>query len=222
MTPSQANVLIVGDESTRTDSYAESLGAEYTVRTATSAADALAVLDDAPVDVVLLDERLPDPPIETVLDAVESGDVDCRVTLISAGDPDTDALGLGYDLRVEEPVTDAETLRSAVATLCRRDDYDDKMRRYFELASERGALEAEKSSDDLADSEAYVELLSELDALRDEVETAMTRLDNADYRADFRDRRESRPTASAASEPEPKIETPGAETSGRRSEVERE
>lgn len=220
MTANQASVLVVGDEPPPTDSYAEWLDAEYAVRAATSAADALAVLDDAPVDVVLLDGRLPDPSSETVLDAVEERGVDCRVALLAADDPDTDAPGRGYDLRVEGPVTDAERLRAAVATLCRRDDYDDKMRRYFALASERGTLEAEKSREDLDDSVTYRELVGELDALRDEVETTMTRLDNADYRADFRDRRESRPAGSTA--PKSERETPDAEASEPRSETERE
>ena len=246
MPRSQVNVLIVEDETLLADSYAEWLDAEYAVRTAYTGEGALAALDDAPPDVVLLDRRLPDLSGEAVLDAVEERDIDCRVALVSAVEPDLDVLELGYDLYVEKPVTDAETLRSAVETLCRRDEYDEQMRRYFELASKWGTLEAKKSPGELEDSEAYRGLLDELDALSEEVEAAMTRLDDDDFRADFRARRKAwlaspdapesdgeadTPTADAGTsgaetpsgDPEPPSpETPGADAVGRRTGSERE
>ena len=239
MTTSQVNVLIVEGETALADSYAEWLDAEYAVRTAYSGGDAVAALDDA-VDVVLLDRRLPDLSGEAVLDAIQSRGVDCRVALISAGELDFDALELGYDLYVEKPVTDAETLRSAVEALRRRDDYDDTMRRYFALASKRGALEAKKSRGELDGDETYRELLDELDALREEVESAMVGLDNDDYRADFRGRRKAwlAPSGGEAVDaegtPDESAETPGgpdaptgtgtpsAEASGQKPEAERE
>ena len=53
------NVLIVGDETLLADSYAEWLDAEYAVPTAYAGEGALAALDDAPLDMVLLDRPLP-------------------------------------------------------------------------------------------------------------------------------------------------------------------
>ncbi len=228
MTASQANVLIVEDETAVADNYAEWLDAEYAVRTADTVESALAALDES-VDVVLLDRRLADLSGEAVLDAVEDRGLDCRVALLSAVEPDSDVFELGYDLHVETPVTDAETLRSAVETLRRRDDYDDKMRRYFALASERGTLEAEYGPAELDGDETYRELLGELDALREDVEAAMGHLDNDDFRADFLNRRgawvprddagtEAGTGTGTGTEPE----TASAEASGRKPEAERE
>ena len=243
MTASQVNVLIVEDEAALADSYAEWLDEEYAVRTAYSGESAVAALDEA-VDVVLLDRRLPDLSGEAVLDVIEERELDCRVALVSAVEPDFDVLELGYDLYVEKPVTDAETLRSAVETLCRRDDYDAEMRRYFELASKRGTLEAKKSQSELEGSAAYRAVLDQLDALQVEVESTMSRLDNDDYRADFHDRREAWLTspddattdADAETEaetpegtssadtlgPDAGTGTPSPETPGRKRETERE
>ena len=247
MARSHVNVLVVEDERHLADSHAEWLDAEYAVRTAYTGESAVAALDDAPPDVLVLDRHLPDLSGKAVLDAVEERGIDCQVALLSAVEPDLDVLELRYDLYVEKPVTDAETLRSAVETLRRRHEYDVLMRRYFDLASERGMLEARKSPGELADSEAHRELLSELDALSGEVETAMTQLDNDDFRADFHDRcetwlapSESRGSGGGAADvdvgatrtpgteapsgdPEPpSTEASGTDTVGRRTEAERE
>jgi DNA-binding response OmpR family regulator len=200
MTGRETSVLIVEDESALADSYAAWLEDEHSVRTAYTGEEAVAALDEETADVVLLDRRLPDLSGEAVLDAIDRRGHACRVVLVSAVEPDFDVIELGYDLYVEKPVTDAETLRSAVETLRRRDAYDARLRRYFSLASKQATLEATKTRAELRGNEKYQRLRSELESAAENLDDVMTRLDNEDFRVEFsRDR--SAPGSGDAAQP---------------------
>ena len=222
MTDREVSVLIVEGEPVLADSYAAWLEDGYRVRTAYTGEEAFAALDEEAADVVLLDRRLPDLSGEEVLNDIQRRGLDCRVALVSAVEPDFDVTEVGYDVYVEKPVTDAETLRSAVETLGRRDAYDARIRRYFSLASKRATLEATKTLAELRGNETYQHLRTELESAADDLDDAMTRLDNEDFRVEFRRDRSSAERRGPENGSVEAVSSEGAESAGEMPEADYE
>ena len=158
-------VLVVDDEPDVTEAYAVWLGDRYEVRTATSGAAALEAVDEA-VDVVLLDRRMPGLSGDEVLERLDERDLDPRVAMVTAVDPDFDILEMPFDDYLTKPVT-REELTDTVDRLAAVTEYDDRSRRLFALAQKRAALETGKTGTELADSEKYAELTDRISRLRE-------------------------------------------------------
>lgn len=181
---SDGTVLIIEDEPAITDAYARWLDGKYAVRTARTGSEALEELN-GDVDIVLLDRRLPDIAGEDLLSEIRSRNMDCRVAIISTVEPDFDILELGFDLYLEKPITEPETLQEAVATLINRSQFDTKMQEFLSLASKKATLEAKKSVTELSESDEYEELLERVQDLRSELRDVTVELDDEDLRVSF-------------------------------------
>jgi DNA-binding response OmpR family regulator len=176
-------VLVVDDEAGITDLYAEWLSDSYEVRTAYNGTEALEEVDDA-VDVVLLDRRMPDMSGDEVLAEIRDRDLDCRVAMVTAVDPDFDILEMGFDTYVVKPTTDEE-LHETVETLVERASYDDAIQEYFSLSARRAALEANKGHAELESSKEYAELSARLEELEGSLDDSFTDLGDEGFRAAF-------------------------------------
>ncbi|MGM0605190.1 MAG: response regulator [Halobacteriota archaeon] len=182
-------VLIVEDDESIADLYRQFLDATYAVETVHTASDAIDRLtdEDRPaIDGVLLDRRLPDGPGADVLEEIREEALDCRVAMVTGVEPDFDIVDMGFDLYVVKPV-DRQELLDAVETLLVRAEYDGLLQRAAALASTRALLESQKSRTELATSEEYAELLSDIDALDSELIEMAEGLTAEDYRVMFRD-----------------------------------
>jgi DNA-binding response OmpR family regulator len=168
------SVLVVDDEEGLADLFTAILEKEYDVRTANSGPDALEIVDDA-VDVVLLDRRMPDVSGDEVLAELRERGFDCQVAMLTAVQPDTDIVDMAVDDYLIKPV-DRNDLFGVVETLVRRSTYDDHSQRYFSLASKKAALELADNDD----TEEYEELVGEMTALRDEMETTLDEISAED------------------------------------------
>jgi DNA-binding response OmpR family regulator len=146
-------VLVVDDNRAIANTYTAFLSDEYTVLTAYNGREALDKLDPE-VDVVLLDRRMPEVSGDAVLEEIESRQLDCRVVMLTAVDPDFDVVDLPFDAYVTKPVDRAE-VRGVVEEMVARSSYDDEFRRFLALVSTKTTLEREKSSAELAASEEY-------------------------------------------------------------------
>ncbi|WP_338727546.1 response regulator [Haladaptatus sp. DJG-WS-42] len=160
-------VLIVEDEPDIAEMYDIWLGNDYDSRFAANGAQALSHLDET-VDVVLLDRRMPGMSGDEVLAEIRSRDVDCRVAMVSAVDPDVDIIEMGLDAYVVKPPT-KDGLRDTIASLIERAPLDADVQEYYSLAARRNALEINNSRDELAELEAYQNLLSKLESHRERV-----------------------------------------------------
>ncbi|MFC3476680.1 HalX domain-containing protein [Halobacterium litoreum] len=189
-----ATVLVVEDERELADLFADWLDATYDVRTAYSAADALAELDDE-VDVVLLDRRLPESSGDDVLETVREEGYDCQVAMVTAVDPDFDLLELGIDAYVVKPVDRAE-LTGLVSRLLARSLYSDEVQAYFSLAAKRATLETSKTAEELRDDDRYQELCEDIEARRESLDQLVADLDESDFLAVFEDLSEDEPAES--------------------------
>lgn len=164
-------VAIVEDEPAVAESYELWLNDRYEIRRAHDGAEALDVIDDA-VDVVLLDRMMPEYSGEEVLQEIRTRGIDCRVAMVSAVEPDFDVVEMGFDAYITKPPERAELLET-VETLVDRGSVDDEFQEYHSLMARRGALEAEKSEAELADSDEYRELLDRIDAKQEAVDDGL-------------------------------------------------
>lgn len=180
-------VLIVDDDVALTEVYAAWLEDHYPVETATTGEEALESLESH-IAVVLLDRRMPGLPGEAVLEAVREQGIDCRVAMVSGVRPDTDIVDLGFDDYLVKPVT-GDDLRELVGQLLERQSYDDRIQRYFSLASKRAALETEV--DRAARTGHLEEAIQTIDRRLESVQAEMSKVVDSfgvdDLRVAFRD-----------------------------------
>jgi DNA-binding response OmpR family regulator len=178
MTTDQPLVLVVEDEPDLADLYATWLDDDYDVRVAYGGREALDALDDA-VDVVLLDRRMPDLSGDEVLVALRERDIDCRVAMVTAVEPDFDIIEMGFDDYLVKPVS-RDALVSTVSNLLLRTEYDEGVQELFSLASKKAVLESEKGPTSLQENDEYRELDDRLDGLRDDLDRKLDELDDED------------------------------------------
>ncbi len=178
MTTDQPLVLVVEDEPDLADLYATWLKDEYRVRVAYGGREALDALDDE-ISVVLLDRRMPDLSGDEVLVALRERDIECRVAMVTAVEPDFDIIEMGFDDYLVKPVS-KDALKSTVSNLLLRTEYDEGVQDLFSLASKKALLESEKGPSSLEESDEYQELTERLEELRDEMDRTLTELDDRD------------------------------------------
>ena len=168
---SGAKMLVVEDEDGVADLFVTVLSREYDVDRATSGGEALAMLDES-YNVVLLDRRMPDISGEETIEAIELRDVDCRIAMITAIEPDFDVIDMGFDDYLVKPV-DSTALLETAERLLALEEYEDT---YQELSSKlvkRNILEVEKPRHELEDTEEFLQLnerIAELERNLDEME----------------------------------------------------
>lgn len=180
-----ADVLVVEDEPDLADLYAAWLKDDYAVRTAYSGEEAIDYLDDS-LDVVFLDRRMPGVSGDTVLETIRERGCDCRVSMVTAVEPDFDIVKMGFDDYLVKPAT-KEDLIETVERLITRSNYNDKLDEYASLVSKKTALTMEKSPSELESSEEYQELENRIEQLKEHVDPMVKEFDQEDVAAVLRD-----------------------------------
>jgi CheY-like chemotaxis protein len=130
---------VVDDDEDVADTYALWLDGEYDVAVAYSGEEAIEAVDDA-VDVVLLDRRMPEVPGDEVLSHIRASGIDCRVSMLTAVEPDSDLVELPFDEYLVKPVTRDDVVE-AVEDLLLRDSLEDDAQEYLAMQSAAEALE---------------------------------------------------------------------------------
>jgi len=169
-------VLVVDDNRAIANTYTAFLSDEYTVRTAYDGKEALDELDPS-VDVVLLDRRMPEVSGDKVLEEIESRQLDCRVVMLTAVDPDFDIIDMGFDEYLVKPIERAE-LNQVVREMLERATYDDDFRRFLALVSKKATLEEEKSSAELEASDEYSRISDRITQRREQVGIDLAELED--------------------------------------------
>jgi DNA-binding response OmpR family regulator len=181
----QPTVLIVEDESSLVEIYSRWLGDQCDVRTANSGEEALDELDET-VDVVLLDRLMPGLAGGEVLERIRERDLDCRVAMVTAVEPDFDILEMGFDDYLVKPV-DRGDLRDVVDRLVSRSTYADLEQEYYALVTKRATLQSTKCSDELAENQEYAELESEIAELRERLDDTLLEIGDRELVSMVRD-----------------------------------
>lgn len=165
-----ATVLIVDDEADLAELYSSFLDNEYDVRTATSGAEALEILDQT-IDVALLERRMPDMSGDELLAQIRSRDLDVQVAMLTAVEPDGEILEMPFDDYKVKPLTEND-LSAIVETLLKRATYDERSQELFRVISKKASLEQA----DKDDTEEYEELDARLEELRKDVDGTLIEL----------------------------------------------
>lgn len=168
-TREDATVLVVEDETELADLYVDYLQGSYDVDVAYGGREALEMLGPE-YDVVLLDRRMPVVSGNEVLATIENRDIDCRIAMVTAVNPDFDIIDLGVDDYLVKPVT-REEMRDTVERLLKLREYDERTRELTRKRLKRNLLEVEKHRVELEQSEEFTRLTREIGRLEREVET---------------------------------------------------
>lgn len=162
-----ATVLLVEDNASVADLYAEWLRPEYDVEVASDLPTALERLDET-VDVALLDRHLPEGSGDDVLHVIRDIGLDCRVAMVTGVDPGLDVIEMGFEDYLCKPV-ERDELLDTVRGLQNRGRYREAIDEFYALVSKRALLETHCSADELAASESYEQLRARIDELEREV-----------------------------------------------------
>jgi DNA-binding response OmpR family regulator len=160
-------VLVVEDDDDVRTTYEIWLDDDWEIRTAPDGAAALAALD-ASVDVVLLDRMMSGLSGREVLDVIRQREVDPRVVMVTAVEPDVDVVEMAFDAYLTKPV-EKDELDETVRTMLERREYDDRLQEYYALVEKRATLEAKKTGGTLADDERYAALTRRIEELEAEL-----------------------------------------------------
>lgn len=163
------SVLIVEDEKPIAELYQQVLSREYEVDSVHNGGEALQRIDES-LDVVILDRRLPGMSGDEILDQISSRDLDCRVAMVSAVDPDFDVIEMGFDDYLVKPVEN-QALRETVDRLLALDEYEEL---YQELSSKlvkKNIIQVEKTEEQLESHAEYQALVSRIDELEEKLDS---------------------------------------------------
>jgi DNA-binding response OmpR family regulator len=174
----RATILVADDERELAELYAEYLREQYTVDVAYSGEEAIEMLSNS-YDVILLDRRMPVVSGNEVLAAIEERDIDSRVAMVTAADPDFDIIDLGIDDYLVKPVTRSELLGTVDRLLTIR-EYNQRVQELTSKKLKRNVLEVEKPTSRLQNSNEFESLGEEIEALEAEVERIADELDADD------------------------------------------
>lgn len=161
-------VLVVEDERDLADLYTAFLTDTYTVRTAYTGEQALALLDDD-VDVALIDRRLKDWSGDELLEVIQDRGIDCQVALVTAVAPDFDIAALAIDDYLMKSVS-REELLELVEELLLRAASDVDQQELLSLISRKIVLEGEKPPSDLEESDEYTKLERRIEMAKDSLQ----------------------------------------------------
>ena len=175
-----ARILVVEDDRSLAELYANWLDGTYEVETAHDGTEALDRLDET-IDVVLLDRLMPGLSGGEVLEAIRESAVDPQVVVVSAVTPDFDVVQMGFDAYLEKPI-DPPALYETIDRALTRGEYDAKLRELFSLIERQDALEAVQPPDVLDASEEYRSLVERLETVQADVESVLTELPDEDFR----------------------------------------
>lgn len=174
-------VLVVDDETDIADLYTAWLTTTHDVMTAYDGEEALQYVDDT-VDVIFLDRQMPGKSGDEVLDIIDSRELDCRVVMVTAVDPDFDIVEMPFDDYLTKPVTRTELVEK-VDEMMTRDSYDEQMQEYFSLASKKATLESEKYPAELEANEDYKKVSQRVEELKAKGDSTAAEFD--DFEAVF-------------------------------------
>jgi two-component system response regulator AdeR len=174
--PDTPVVLIVEDESDVAETYRLWLDRDYDVRMAHSGDEGLEELDDS-IDIVLLDRMMPGLSGDEMLERIRERDLDCRVAMVTAVEPDFDILEMGFDAYLCKPIK-SDRLHETVENLIDRLNYDNLLQEYYSLVEKQTTLEDTKSSAELDESEEYRAIRDRVDELQADLSDTLGGIDS--------------------------------------------
>ena len=180
MQKGKIKILIVEDDQSLAELYAEWLADRYVVETAYSGEEALEAFDST-VDIVILDRMMPGLSGGEVLTRLRQYESNCQVVIVSAVTPDFDIVKMGFDAYLEKPV-EADDLEDVISQMLTRAEYNEDLQELFSLIERQSTLEAVMDADTLETSPKYQALTDQITELENKVERYLQNLPDRDFR----------------------------------------
>jgi CheY-like chemotaxis protein len=173
VTEGPTTVLIVDDEEEICSMYQTYFKNEgFRTRTAQSGAEALLKVDDD-VDIVLLDRRMPEITGDEVLEFIRDWNIDCRVIMVTAVNPDESIIEMEFDGYLTKPVS-REKLSDTVKTQLLFDQYQTLFEKYQTETTKYALLAAQ---DDVVGAELE-RVADRRERLKEQLEETVDGFDN--------------------------------------------
>ncbi len=179
----EQTVLIVDDETSLAELYADYLSDDYATKIASTSGEALVELTPD-VNLVLLDRRLPGMSGDELLEHIQEWETDCQVIMITAVDVDADIIELPCEGYLQKPV-DRDELLAAVEQAFLIDTYERLVFEYYETQKKYAALEAEFSRGK-ASEDPFDRLERRIGELEDEIGRTVDAFPDTEMRDAFR------------------------------------
>lgn len=177
-------VLIVDDDATLLDLYAEWLKPDYDVRTAQTGTEAIDMVGPD-IEFALLDRDLPGLDGDEVLEHIREQECDCRVAMITASQPDLDIVEMDFDRYLIKPISRDE-MHDTLQRLRRISAYDATLQEYYSLIHKQTALECNVDWFDPQTNPVLADLRQRIDELESELDGLRSDFDDIDYLAALR------------------------------------
>lgn len=159
--------------------YVDSGGYEFEV--ATNGGEALVELTDD-IDVVLLDRRMPGMSGDEVLEHILDWNMDCRVIMVTAVEPDEDIIEMGFDDYLTKPVQ-KETMVDIIEQHLLFDQYEALLTEYHAVTRKYATLKS-----NLDPNQENVETLAEKrQQLREDLRETVESFTDSDIQDVFAD-----------------------------------
>ncbi len=172
MRVSEPRVLMVDDEKTVADAYALRLEDVAEVTVAYSGEAALDTVGDGHVpDVVLLDRHMPGMSGDEVLERIRERELETRVIMVTAIDPDLDVLDMPFDDYLSKPVDRTDVI-AAVDQQCQVLAYE-LLGEYFRIESTRALVTAQLPAEDVEDDGKLADIEARLSVVEERVRSLL-------------------------------------------------
>jgi DNA-binding response OmpR family regulator len=123
---------------------------------------------------------------DDVLEQIREMELECRVAMVTAVDPDFDIIEMPFDDYVIKPVSRSDLFETIERLLtCAR--YESQLQKYYSLTTKYATLLANKSNTELETSEEFAELKERREQVRGSLEETIEDFDNQDFAAVFRE-----------------------------------
>lgn len=155
--------LVVDDEQEVADAYALRLRGYCEVETAYGGDEALSIIDESPVDIVLLDRHMPGMSGDDVLAELDEQGFYGRVVMVTAVDPGVEVLEMPFDDYLCKPV-DREDVRAVIDQQRQILAYE-TLGEFFSVEAKRAVLEAEMSAEKRREHEGYAAIAEQAEHL---------------------------------------------------------
>jgi len=177
MRASEPRVLMVDDEKTVADAYALRLEDVAEVTVAYGGEAALDTVSDGRVpDVILLDRHMPQMSGDEVLELIRERELETRVIMVTAIDPDLDVLDMPFDDYLSKPVDRTDVI-AAVDQQCQVLAYQ-LLGEYFQLESTRAVVTAQLPAEDLGDNDELADIEERLSVVEERIRSLLPEADD--------------------------------------------
>ncbi|MFA9516616.1 response regulator transcription factor [Halopenitus sp. H-Gu1] len=164
--------LVVDDEQEVADAYALRLRGFCGVETAYGGAEALSIIEDSPIDIVLLDRHMPGMSGDDVLSELDERGFYGRVVMVTAVDPGVEVLDMPFDDYLCKPV-EREDVRAVVNQQRQILAYE-TLGEFFSAEAKRTVLDAEMSPEKRREHSGYAEIPEQAEHLEQRARRLLT------------------------------------------------